>query len=86
MSLSRDFARFVADLHFETLPLAVIDRAKGVVLQGIISALVAHDMPASQQALAIMQQEEAGGGGVCHEASTPDRSLGFSGPLLPLRK
>jgi MmgE/PrpD N-terminal domain len=64
MSLSRDFARFVADLRFEDLPAAVIDRAKGVVLQGLTSALVAHDMPASRQALALMQQEEAGGGGV----------------------
>jgi 2-methylcitrate dehydratase PrpD len=64
MSLSRDFAAFVANLRYEDLPAAVVDRAKGVVLQGLISALVAHDMPASRQALALMQDEEAGGGGV----------------------
>jgi MmgE/PrpD N-terminal domain len=64
MSLSRDFAAFVANLRYEDLPAAVVDRAKGVVLQGLISALVAHDMPASRQALALMQEEEAGGGGV----------------------
>ena len=64
MSLSRDFATFVANLRYENLPPAVIDRAKGVILQGLTSALVAHDMPASKQALALMQQEEAGGGGV----------------------
>jgi hypothetical protein len=63
MSLSRDFAAFVASLRYEDLPAAVIDRAKGVILQGLTSALVAHDMPASRQALALMQEEEAGGGG-----------------------
>src|SRR5665213_3339263 len=63
MSLSRDFAAFVARLRYEDLPEAVIDRAKGVVLQALSSALVAHDMPASRQALALMQEEEAGGGG-----------------------
>ncbi|HEY0421958.1 MAG TPA: MmgE/PrpD family protein, partial [Rhodopila sp.] len=45
------------------LPPAVVDRAKGVTLQALTSALVAHDMPASKQALALMQEEEAGGGG-----------------------
>jgi 2-methylcitrate dehydratase PrpD len=64
MSLSRELAAFVADLNFEALPSAVLDRAKGVTLQALISALVAHEMPASRQALALMQDEEAGGGGV----------------------
>src|SRR5579862_1533983 len=63
MSLSREFAAFVAGLRYEALPAAVIDRAKGVTLQALSSALVAHAMPASRQALALMQEEEAGGGG-----------------------
>jgi hypothetical protein len=63
MSLSRDFAEFVAGLAYDDLPPAVVDRAKGVTLQALASALVAHDMPASRQALALMQEEEAGGGG-----------------------
>jgi hypothetical protein len=63
MSLSREFAAFVAHLTFEELPPEVVDRAKGVTLQALSSALVAHDMPASRQALALMQEEEAGGGG-----------------------
>src|SRR3984957_4650708 len=63
MSLSRDFAGFVAGLRYSDLPAAVIDRAKGVTLQALSSALVARDMPASRQALALMQEEEAGGGG-----------------------
>jgi 2-methylcitrate dehydratase PrpD len=64
MSLSRDFAAFVAGLSYEDLPAPVVDRAKGVTLQALTSALIAHDMPASRQALALMQEEEAGGGGV----------------------
>src|SRR5271168_3208103 len=63
MSLSRDFAGFVAGLRYSDLPAAVIDRAKGVTLQALSSALVARDMPASRQALALMREEEAGGGG-----------------------
>jgi len=64
MSLSRDFATFVANLRYEDLPPPVIDRAKGVLLQGLTSALVARDMPPARQALALMQQEEAGGAGI----------------------
>jgi 2-methylcitrate dehydratase PrpD len=64
MSLSRDFAAFVANLSYEDLPPPVVDRAKGVTLQALTSALLARDMPASKQALALMREEEAGGGGV----------------------
>jgi MmgE/PrpD N-terminal domain len=70
MSLSREFAGFVASLQYEDLPPAVVDRAKGVTLQALSSALIARDMPGSRQALALMQEEEAGGGGaetvLCH--------------------
>jgi 2-methylcitrate dehydratase PrpD len=81
MSLSRDFAAFVAGLRYEDLPQAVIDRAKGVTLQALCSALVAHDMPASRQALALMQEEEAGGSGVatvlCHGAKLTKAGAAF---------
>src|SRR5712671_4910780 len=63
MSMSRQFATFVANLKFEDLPPDVVDRAKGVTLEALSSALVAHDMAASRQALALMQEEEAGGAG-----------------------
>jgi hypothetical protein len=63
MSLSRDFAAFIANLKYEDLPPEVVDRAKGVTLQALSSALVAHQMPGSRQALVLMQEEEAGGGG-----------------------
>jgi hypothetical protein len=63
MSLSGEFAAFIANLEYDDLPPEVVDRAKGVTLQALSSALVAHDMPASKQALAVMQEEDAGGGG-----------------------
>src|SRR5690242_11064405 len=70
MSLSREFAGFVAKLRYEDLPPEVVDRAKGVTLQALSSALIARDMPPSRQALALMREEEAGGGGaatvLCH--------------------
>src|ERR1700761_711981 len=64
MSLSRDFATFVASLRYADLPPAVADRAKGVTLEALTSALVAHEMPASKQALTLMQDEEQGGAGI----------------------
>jgi 2-methylcitrate dehydratase PrpD len=64
MSLSRDFAAFVANLQYQDLPLEVVDRAKGVTLQALTSALVAHEMPPSRQALSLMKEEEAGGEGI----------------------
>src|SRR5215468_8490946 len=70
MSLSREFATFVARLRYEDLPPDVVDRAKGVTLEALASALVGRNMLASRQALALMQEEEAGGGGaatvLCH--------------------
>src|SRR5919107_1139903 len=81
MSLSRQFAAFVADLTYDSLPAAVIDRAKGVTLQALASALVAHDMPASRQALVLMREEEAGGGGaatvLCHGAKLTKAGAAF---------
>jgi len=69
MSLSRQFAAFVAGLRYENLPPEVVDRAKGVALQSLASALAGRNMPASRQALAMMQEEEAGSGAatvLCH--------------------
>ena len=63
MSLSREFAAFVANLTYEDLPPEVVDRTKGVTLQALSSALVAHRMPGSRQALTMMQEEETGGAG-----------------------
>jgi 2-methylcitrate dehydratase PrpD len=81
MSLSRDFAAFVANLKYDDLPAAVVDRAKGVTLQALSSALVGRDFPAARQALALMQEEEAGGGGaatvLCHGAKLTKAGAAF---------
>src|SRR5689334_7876265 len=81
MSLSREFAGFVANLRYEDLTPEVVDRAKGVTLQALSSALVAHDMPASREALALMQEEEAGGGGaatvLCNGSKLTKAGAGF---------
>jgi len=81
MSLSRDFAAFVANLRYGDLPAAVVDRAKGVTLQALSSALLGSRMPASRQALALIQEEEAGGGGaatvLCHGAKLTKAGAAF---------
>src|SRR5438105_6335634 len=81
MSLSRDFAAFVANLRYDALPEAVVDRAKGVTLQALSSALLGSQMPASRQALALMREEEAGGGGaatvLCHGAKLTKAGAAF---------
>jgi hypothetical protein len=81
MSLSREFAAFVANLHYDDLPPAVVDRAKGVTLQALSSALIARDMPASRQALGLMREEEVGGGGaatvLCHGARLTKAGAAF---------
>ena len=81
MPLSRDFAAFVANLRYDDLPAAVVDRAKGVTLQALSSALIGQAMPASKQALALIQEEEAGGGGaatvLCHGAKLTKAGAAF---------
>jgi hypothetical protein len=81
MSLSRDFAAFVANLRYDDLPPAVVDRAKGVTLQALSSALVGREFPTARQALALMQEEEAGGGGaatvLCHGAKLTKAGAAF---------
>lgn len=59
-SLSRQFARWVAGLRYEDLPPAVIDRAKGVTLQAVSSVLLGSQLPAGQEAVTLINEEEAG--------------------------
>ena len=59
-SLSRQFARWVAGLRYEDLPAEVIDRAKGVTLHAISSALLGSQMPEGQQAVKLISEEEGG--------------------------
>src|SRR3954467_5710656 len=79
MSLSREFGAFVAGLDFEALPAEVVDRAKGVTLQALSSALLGSKMPASRQALALMQEEEGGAAApvLCHGAKLTKGGAAF---------
>lgn len=58
--LARQFGRWAADLRYEHLPAAVVDRAKGVTLHALASALIGSEMESSKEALALMLGEEEG--------------------------
>jgi 2-methylcitrate dehydratase PrpD len=62
-SMSRELSGWVAGLKYGDLPAAVVDRAKGLTLQGLSSALLGYRRPETDTALKMMQEEEAGGGG-----------------------
>ena len=59
-SLSRQFAEWVVRLRYEDLPANVVDRAKGLTLQNLSSALLGAQLPAGQQAITFVTGEEAG--------------------------
>src|ERR1051325_2209237 len=61
-SLSRQLAAWVATLQYEDLPAEVVDRARGVSLHGLTSAMLGSGTPEAQMALRLMTEEEAGGG------------------------
>lgn len=58
--LSRQFARWVFGLRYEDLPPAVVDRANGVTLQALTSALLGSQLPAGKEAVRLVLEEEAG--------------------------
>lgn len=59
-SLSRQFAEWVEALRYEDLPAAVVDRVKGITLQTLSSALLGWSMPAGQEAVKLVTEDEAG--------------------------
>jgi hypothetical protein len=59
-SLSRQFGEWVVGLRYEDLPAAVVDRAKGLTLQNMASALVGSQTASAKQAMAFVAEEEAG--------------------------
>jgi len=58
--LSRQFAEWVVRLRYEDLPADVVDRAKGLTLQNLASALVGSQLPAGQQAIDFVTEEDGG--------------------------
>ena len=59
-SLSRQLARWVAGLRYEDLPPAVVDRARSVTLQGLVSVLLGSQTPGGRGAIKLITGEEAG--------------------------
>jgi 2-methylcitrate dehydratase PrpD len=59
-SLSRQFAQWVVGLRYDDLPPGVVDRAKGVTLHTLASALLGSQSPGGQQAVKLVTEEEAG--------------------------
>jgi 2-methylcitrate dehydratase PrpD len=59
-SLSRELAQWVVQLRYDDLPPDVVDRAKGVTLQGLASVLLGSLTPGGRQAIKLMSEEEAG--------------------------
>ncbi len=60
VSLSREFARWVTGLRYDDLPPEVVDRAKGLTLQALASALLGSQLPAGRQAVELVTREEGG--------------------------
>jgi hypothetical protein len=58
--LSRQFGRWAAALDYADLPPAVVDRAKGVTLQALVSIMLGSRTDAGRQALALVLADEAG--------------------------
>src|SRR5215207_1581258 len=58
-SLSRQLARWIAALRYEDLPAEVVDRAKGVTLHGIASALIGSQTKPGKQAVKFITEEES---------------------------
>jgi 2-methylcitrate dehydratase PrpD len=59
-SLSRQFARWVVGLRYQDLPAAAVDRAKGLSLHALASALLGSQLAAGREAVKFISEEEAG--------------------------
>jgi 2-methylcitrate dehydratase PrpD len=60
VSLSRQIAQWVVGLDYDDLPTAVIDRAKGVTLHNLTSALLGSKTLSGRQAVDLIVGEESG--------------------------
>src|SRR5215813_1619341 len=59
-SLSRQLAQWVVGLRYDDLPSEVVDRARGVTLQGLASVLLGSLTPGGRQAVKLIGEEETG--------------------------
>ena len=60
-SLSRQLAAWVSELRYDDLPAEVVDRAKGVTLHGLTSAMLGSGVREAEMALRLMTEEEGVG-------------------------
>ncbi len=58
-SLSRQLAQWVVGLRYEDLPPEVLDRAKGVTLHNLASALIGSQTSAGKEAVKFVTEEES---------------------------
>lgn len=59
-SINRRLSRWVAGLAYSDIPPEVLDRARGVMLQGLSSCLLGHEFPETKQAIRLVEDEEQG--------------------------
>ena len=59
-SLSRELSKWIVGLKYEDLPPEVVDRAKGVTLQALISMLIGSQTPGGRGAIDLVVEEELG--------------------------
>jgi len=62
-SINRRLSNWVAGLTFADLPSEVVDRARGVTLQALSSALLGYDFPETKQAIRLVEEEDQGAAG-----------------------
>jgi 2-methylcitrate dehydratase PrpD len=62
-SISRRLSRWVARLSYADIPPEVLDRARGVTLQGLSSCLLGYGFAETKQAIRLVEEEEQGSTG-----------------------
>lgn len=62
-SINRRLSRWVAGLSYADIPPEVLDRARGVTLQGLSSCLLGYEFPETKQAIRLIEEEEQGSTG-----------------------
>jgi len=59
-SINHRLSRWVAGLTYTDLPPEIVDRARGVTLQGLSSCLLGHAFSETKQAISLVEEEEHG--------------------------
>ncbi len=57
-SISRQFARWAANLRYEDLPPAVVDKVKALILLHLVAATMGAEMPRAKELIELVKREE----------------------------